>query len=210
VVPNVTTTTPGPVFSTSQLIFAGAASLVLYGAFVFVQTVRHRDYFLPANPQEQHAPLPGNRATAVSGVLMVVALAAVVLSAKALAPTAEQALNAMGAPAASVGVLVALVVMMPEGFAAVRNARANRLQTSLNLAIGSALASIGLSIPTVATMSLVYGWTLTLGLDPKNTALLVLTLFISALSLSTGRTTVMQGAVHLVIFAVYLMISVVP
>jgi len=210
VLPNYTETTPGPYYSATQLAFVAIVTLLLYGVYVLVQTVRHRDYFLPANPQEQHAALPGNRATAVSGVLMVVALAAVVLSAKALAPTAEKALNAMGAPAASVGVLVALVVMMPEGFAAVRNARANRLQTSLNLAIGSALASIGLSIPTVATMSLVYGWTLTLGLDPKNTALLVLTLFISALSLSTGRTTVMQGAVHLVIFAVYLMISVVP
>jgi Ca2+:H+ antiporter len=210
ILPNYTETTPGPYYSATQLAFVAIVTLLLYGVFVLVQTVRHREFFLPANPQEQHAPLPGNRTTAVSGVLMVVALAAVVLSAKALAPTVEKALAAMGAPPASVGVIVALVVMMPEGFAAVRAARANRLQTSLNLALGSAVASIGLSIPAVATLSLVYGWTLTLGLDPKNTALLMLTLFISALSLSTGRTTVMQGAVHLVIFAVYLMVSVVP
>jgi Ca2+:H+ antiporter len=210
ILPNYTLTTPGPFYSATQLGFVAIVTLLLYGVFVLVQTVRHRDYFLPANPQEEHAAPPGNRMTSVSGALMVVALAAVVLSAKALAPTVEKAVHALGAPAASVGVIVALVVMMPEGFAAVRAARANRLQTSLNLAIGSAVASIGLSIPTVATLSLVYGWTLTLGLDPKNTALLVLSLFISALSLSTGRTTVMQGAVHLVIFAVYLMVSIVP
>jgi Ca2+:H+ antiporter len=199
ILPNYTETTPGPYYSATQLGFVAGVTLLLYGVFVLVQTVRHREFLLPAN-----------RTTAVSGVLMVVALAAVVLSAKALAPTVEKALAAMGAPPASIGVIVALVVMMPEGFAAVRAARANRLQTSLNLALGSAVASIGLSIPAVATLSLVYGWTLTLGLDPKNTALLILTLFISALSLSTGRTTVMQGAVHLVIFAVYLMVSIVP
>lgn len=210
ILPNYTTTTPGPFYSGSQLAFVAVVTLLLYGVFVLVQTVRHRDYFLPASAQEEHAAPPGNRTAAASFVLMATALAAVVLSAKALAPTVEKAVHALGAPDASVGVIIALVVLMPEGFAAVRAARANRLQTSLNLALGSALASIGLSIPTVATLSLVYGWTLTLGLDPMGTALLVLSLFISALSLSTGRTTVMQGAVHLVVFAVYLFTTVVP
>jgi len=210
ILPNYTTTAPGPFYSGSQLAFVAVVTLLLYGVFVLVQTVRHRDYFLPANALEGHAAPPGNRTTVASGVLMAVALAAVVLSAKALAPTVEAAVHALGAPDASVGVIIALVVMMPEGFAAVRAARANRLQTSLNLALGSALASIGLSIPTVATLSLVYGWTLTLGLDPMATALLVLSLFISALSLGTGRTTVMQGAVHLVVFAVYLFTTIIP
>ena len=210
ILPNYTTTSPGPFYSGSQLAFVAVVTLLLYGVFVLVQTVRHRDYFLPANELEGHAELPGNRTTAASAVLMAVSLAAVVLSAKALAPTVEAAVHALGAPDASVGVIIALVVMMPEGFAAVRAARANRLQTSLNLALGSALASIGLSIPTVATLSLVYGWTLTLGIDPMATALLVLSLFISALSLGTGRTTVMQGAVHLVVFAVYLFTTIIP
>ena len=210
ILPNYTTTSPGPFYSGAQLAFVAVVTLLLYGVFVLVQTVRHRDYFLPANVLEGHAELPGNRTTVASAVLMAVALAAVVLSAKALAPTLERAVHAVGAPDASVGVIIALVVMMPEGFAAVRAARANRLQTSLNLALGSALASIGLSIPTVATLSLVYGWTLTLGIDPMATALLVLSLFISALSLGTGRTTVMQGAVHLVVFAVYLFTTIIP
>ena len=210
ILPNYTETTPGPFYSAGQLAFVAVVTLLLYGVFVLVQTVRHRDYFLPRGTQEEHAAPPGNRETAASGVLMVVSLAIVVLSAKALAPAVESAVRGMGAPTAAVGMIVALLVMLPEGYAAVRAARADRLQSSLNLALGSALASIGLSIPTVATLSLVYGWTLTLGLDPKGTALLVLSLFISALSLSTGRTTVMQGAVHLVLFAVYLFTTVVP
>ena len=210
ILPNYTETTPGPHYSNAQLGFVAVVTLLLYGVFVLVQTVRHRDYFLPGSEAEEHAAPPTNRAALVSGLLMVVSLTAVVLSAKALAPAVESGLLGAGLPPAAVGVVVALLVMLPEGFAAVRAARANRLQTSLNLALGSALASIGLSIPTVATLSLVFGWTLTLGLDPKGTALLVLSLFISALSLSTGRTTIMQGAVHLVLFAVYLFTTVIP
>ena len=117
---------------------------------------------------------------------------------------------AAGAPKALVGVVVAAVVLMPEGLAALRAARANRLQISLNLALGSALASIGLTIPAVAIVSLATGWTLTLGLDAKSTVLLLLALFCAAISLATGRTTVLQGAVHLVIFAVYLFTTIVP
>jgi Ca2+:H+ antiporter len=210
ILPNYTETTPGPYYSGAQLAFVAVVTLLLYGVFVLVQTVRHRDYFLPANAAEEHAAPPTGRAAAVSGALMVTSLAAVVLSAKAVAPTVKSGLMGAGLPPASAGVAVALLVMMPEGYAAVRAARANRLQTSLNLALGSALASIGLSIPAVATLSLVFGWTLTLGLDPKGTALLLLSLFISALSLGTGRTTIMQGAVHLVIFAVYLFTTVIP
>jgi Ca2+:H+ antiporter len=130
--------------------------------------------------------------------------------AKGLAPSVETLLGALGAPKALVGVIIAAVVLMPEGLAALRAARANRLQTSLNLALGSALASIGLTIPVVALVSLVTGWTLTLGIDTKSTVLLVLSLIVATLSLGTGRTTVLQGAVHLVIFAVFLFTTVVP
>ena len=135
---------------------------------------------------------------------------AVVLLAKALSPALEMAVASMGAPKTVVGIIIALVVLLPESIAAYHAARANRLQTSLNLALGSALASIGLTIPAVALVSLMTGWTLSLGIDAKSTVLLVLSLFVASLSLGTGRTTVMQGTVHLVIFAVYLFTAIVP
>jgi Ca2+:H+ antiporter len=133
-----------------------------------------------------------------------------VLLAKALAPTIETMVREAGAPKALVGIIIAFVVLLPEGLAAFRAARANRLQTSLNLALGSALASIGLTIPVVAMVSLATGWNLTLGLDGKSSVLLLLSLFVVTLSLGTGRTTVLQGVVHLVIFAVYLFTTIVP
>jgi Ca2+:H+ antiporter len=213
VLPNYTTTTPGPAYSDSQLVFIAIVSIVLYGTFVLVQTVRHRDYFLPEgadSDDETHAPPPPARLVSISGVLLLACLGGVVLLAKSLAPTLETAVLAAGAPKALVGIIIAGTVLLPEGIAAYQAARANRLQTSLNLALGSALASIGLTIPAVAIVSRVTGWTLTLGIDAKSTVLLVLSIVVATLSLSTGRTTVMQGTVHLVIFAVYLFTTIVP
>ncbi len=211
VLPNYTTTTPGPMYSPSQLAFVAVVSLVLYGTFVLVQTVRHRDYFLPADADaDAHASPPAGKVAAASSGLLVLALVAVVLLAKSLAPTIESAVAAAGAPKAVVGIIIAMVVLLPEGLAAFRAAQANRLQTSLNLALGSALASIGLTIPAVAVVSLFTGWTLTLGLDVKSGVLLLLSLFITSLSLSTGRTTVLQGTVHLVLLATYLFTTIVP
>lgn len=213
VLPNYTTSVAGPVYSASQLAFVAMVSLVLYGTFVLVQTVRHRDYFLP--PQalqdlEVHAEPPSNALTLTSAFLLVASLVAVVLLAKTLAPSIESMVTQWGAPKALVGIIIAAVVLLPEGVAAVRAARANRLQTSLNLALGSALASIGLTIPAVAVVSITTGWTLTLGLDIKSTVLLILSLFVCTLSLSTGRTTVLQGTVHLVLLATYLFTTIVP
>jgi Ca2+:H+ antiporter len=213
VLPNYTTTTPGPVYSASQLGFIAVVSLVLYGTFVLVQTVRHRDYFLPAqaaDDEDTHAARPGAREAGFSLALLLACLVAVVLLAKSLAPAIEGAVVTAGAPQALVGIIIAALVLMPEGLAALRAARANRLQTSMNLALGSALASIGLTIPAVAIVSLATGWTLTLGIDVKSTVLLVLSLLVATLSLGTGRTTVLQGMVHLLIFAVYLFTTVVP
>lgn len=213
VLPNYTTTVAGPVYSTSQLMFVAIISLVLYGAFVLVQTVRHRDYFLPPGAKldaQAHATPPGTWHATGSGALLLLSLAVVVLLAKALAPTIELMVSNAGAPKTLVGIIIAAVVLMPEGLAAYRAARANRLQTSLNLALGSALASIGLTIPAVAAVSIATGWTLTLGLDIKSTVLLLLSLFVCSLSLGTGRTTVLQGVVHLVILATYLFITIVP
>jgi Ca2+:H+ antiporter len=165
VLPNYTTTVPGPFYSVSQLAFIAVVSVVLYGTFVLVQTVRHRDYFLPDDPaasEEIHAPPPDTNVALASLGLLLVCLAAVVLLAKSLAPVIEAAVKTAGAPQALVGVIIAAVVLLPEGLAALRAARVNRLQTSLKLSLG------------------------------------------------TGRTTVLQGVVHLVIFAVYLFTTVVP
>jgi len=147
VLPNYTTSVVGPVYSASQLAFVAVVSLVLYGTFVLVQTVRHRDYFLPQTGEEAHAAPPGVKVAAMSSGLLLLGLVAVVLLAKALAPTIEAAVDRAGAPKAVVGIIIAMVVLLPEGLAAFRAAQANRLQTSLNLALGSALASIGLTIP---------------------------------------------------------------
>ena len=213
VLPNYTTTVPGPFYSVGQLAFIAVVSLVLYGTFVLVQTVRHRDYFLPkeaAENKEVHAEPPSTRVALASLAWLMACLAAVVLLAKSLAPSIEAAVASAGAPVAVVGVIIAAVVLLPEGLAALRAARANRLQTSLNLALGSALASIGLTIPAVAIVSIATGWSLTLGLDNKSSVLLLLSLFVATLSLGTGRTTVLQGVVHLVIFAAYLFTTIVP
>ena len=213
VLPNYTTTVPGPFYSVGQLAFIAVVSVVLYGTFVLVQTVRHRDYFLPKEATENkevHAEPPSTPVALASLALLMTCLAAVVLLAKSLAPSIEAAVARAGAPLAVVGVIIAAVVLLPEGLAALRAARANRLQTSLNLALGSALASIGLTIPAVAIVSIATGWSLTLGLDNKSSVLLLLSLFVATLSLGTGRTTVLQGVVHLVIFAAYLFTTIVP
>lgn len=213
VLPNYTTSVSGPVYSYSQLVFVAVVSLFLYGAFVLVQTVRHRDYFLPAHAAhdpQAHAQPPSTLQVALSGIWLVLSLAAVVLLAKALAPGVETLVTRSGAPKALVGIIIAAVVLMPESWAAFRAARANRLQTSLNLALGSALASIALTIPAVSLISVLFQWPLTLGLDMKSTVLLLLSLFVSSLSLGTGRTTVLQGAVHLVLLAVYIFTTIVP
>jgi Ca2+:H+ antiporter len=175
--------------------------------------VRHRDYFLPevaADDEEMHAAPPPAKLAWLSGLLLLVCLGSVVLLAKSLAPTLEAAVIAAGAPKALVGIIIAAVVLLPEAIAAFQAARANRLQTSLNLALGSALAGIGLTIPAVAIVSIVNGWTLSLGIDVKSTVLLLLSIIVTTLSLGTGRTTVMQGTVHLVIFSVYLFTTIVP
>jgi len=211
VLPSYAITVPGPGLSNSQLVFAGIVSLVLYLVFVFVQTIRHRDYFLAERDDEEgHAVPPSGRNALASLGLLIAALIAVVGLAKILSPVVEEGVDRMGAPAAVVGIVIAMLVLLPEGFAALRNARANRLQNSLNLALGSALASIGLTIPTVAVVSMLIGQPIHLGLQPKEIVLLALTLIVGVITLGTGRTTVLQGVVHLAIFAAFLFFAVVP
>jgi Ca2+:H+ antiporter len=212
ILPNVTITVAGPSFSRSQLSFAAIVSLILYGSFLFVQTLRHRDYFLPigAHEAETHVPPPPNKVALASAGLLLGSLVVVVALAKVLTPAVEHGIEAVGAPKNVVGIIIAGLVLLPEGLAAYRAAIANRLQTSVNLSLGSALASIGLTIPAVASISLLLNRPLTLGLDPKEEVLLALTLVINILTLGTGRTTVLQGMVHVIILSVFLFLAVVP
>jgi Ca2+:H+ antiporter len=210
ILPDYTRATPGPLYAPAQLLFVGCVSLCLYGVFLFVQTIRHRDYFIARGVTAETHIKPSGWISLISLGLLIVSLLSVVLSAKTLSPSLEAAVAAAGLPSSFVGVVIAAVVLLPEGMAAVGAARANQLQTSLNLALGSALASIGLTIPAVAVVSLWMGQPLTLGLAPEEMTLLILTLFIGTVTLATGRTTILQGTVHLVIFSVFLFLSAMP
>jgi Ca2+:H+ antiporter len=213
VLPSFTTSSAGGTYTVSQLAFVAISSLALWAVFVFVQTVRHRDYFLPptnADDEDIHAKPPSNAQAWGSFGLLLVALVSVVGLAKQLSPTIEAAVAAAGAPKAVIGIAIALLVLLPETWAAVRAARADRLQTSMNLALGSALASIGLTIPVVVVAAVLLDLPLVLGLAAKDLVLLLLTFIVGAITLGTGRTNLMQGAVHLVLFAAFLFLSLVP
>lgn len=216
VLPTFTTSKPGPEFSTVQLTFAALSSLVLYGLFVTTQTVRHRDYFLPITRQgevitsDDHAHAPSARTAMISLGLLGLALIGVVGLAKGVSPTIESGVAAADLPHAVVGVIIALLVLLPETIAALRSARRDRVQTSLNLALGSAMASIGLTIPAVALASLWLSGPLVLGLGPTHMVLLALTVVVSSLTVVPGRATPLQGGVHLVLFAAYLELAINP
>lgn len=212
IVPTLTITTPGSTLSPAQLVFAGVMSLALYSVFVFVQTVRHRDYFLPVivGSEEQHASPPSTPVALSSLGFLLISLCAVIGLAKMLSPSIQVGVQSASAPAAVVGIAIALLVLLPEAWAALRAATLNRMQTSLNLALGSALATIGLTIPAVAAVSIAFDMPLELGLAPKETALLALTLLISTITLANGRATVLHGTVHLVVFAAFIFLAVVP
>ncbi|CAL9290866.1 calcium:proton antiporter [Streptomyces rochei] len=216
VLPTFTTSAPGPEFSPVQLTFAALSSLVLYGLFIATLTVRHRDYFLPITRQgevitvEDHAHAPSARTALTSLTLLALALVGVVGLAKGVSPTIEEGVAAAGLHHAVVGVIIALLVLLPETIAAVRSARRDRVQTSLNLALGSAMASIGLTIPAVALASVWLSGPLVLGLSSVHMVLLALTVVVASLTVVPGRATPLQGGVHLVLFAAYLELAVNP
>ncbi|MDL2076845.1 ionic transporter y4hA [Streptomyces sp. GXMU-J15] len=216
VLPTFTTSKPGPEFSSVQLTFAALSSLILYGLFVATQTVRHRDYFLPLTKHgevitaDSHAEAPSARTALISLGLLGLALIGVVGLAKAVSPTIESVVESAGLKHAVVGVIIALLVLLPETIAALRAARRDRVQTSLNLALGSAMASIGLTIPAVALATIWLSGPLILGLGPTHMLLLVLTVVVASLTVVPGRATPLQGGVHLVIFAAYLELAINP
>lgn len=231
VLPTFTTSEPGPVFSPAQLAFAACASLALYGLFVITQTVRHRDFFLPVFEDEApedsahddaadddaahddadgHAPPPSGRAALISLGLLFCGLLSVVGLAKVESHAIESAVKSLGFPVSFVGVVIALLVLMPETLAAARAAQRNHMQISLNLAYGSAMASIGLTIPAIALASIWLDGPLVLGLGPTQIALLVLTVVVAALTVVPGRATRLQGGVHLVVFAAFVFLAINP
>ena len=213
VLPNFTTTQVGPSYSNSQLLFVGIVTLVIYLSFVFIQTIRHRDYFLPEVGEENsevHAAPPTTKVFVMSLVLLVLALVAVVLLGKSLSPVIESGIESIGAPKTLVGIIIAMVVLLPEGLAAYRAAKNNRLQNSLNLALGSALASIGLTIPVVAGVSILMGFDLLLGIDSKSSVLLLISLLVVMMSLRTGKTNILQGIILVLLFFVYLFVTIIP
>ncbi|MCA0300915.1 MAG: ionic transporter y4hA [Proteobacteria bacterium] len=212
VLPTYTTSAPGPFYSTPQLGFVAGATILLYGVFLYVQTVRHRDYFLSdlgGAQAEEDAHPPMARVWESAG-LLVAGLVAVVLLAKSVSGSIEDAVLAVGAPIQSVGLLVALLVLLPETVSALRAARRNELQKSLNLALGSSLATIGLTIPAVSLLAMLLGVPLELGITMPDTVLLVLTFGVSLVTFGGGRTNILPGFVHLVLFAVFVFLVFVP
>jgi Ca2+:H+ antiporter len=223
VLPSFTSSLSGPEFTPAQLTFAALASLVLYGTFVMTQTVRHRDFFLPVTEHgkagtkepidsevEDHATPPTGRAALASLGLLALALVAVVGLAKVESPAIEAGVAAVGFPPSFVGVVIALLVLLPETLAAVRAARRNRIQISLNLALGSAMASIGLTIPAIAVATVWLSTPLILGLDASHMVLLAMTVAVGTLTFVRGRATLVQGGAHLVLCAGYLILAVSP
>lgn len=214
IIPNYTTTTAGPTYSTIQLTAVGLVSIVLYGAFLFVQTMRHRDYFLCAVDDSDAASIkaapPSTTVTGVSLFFLIISLVGVVLQAKMLSPALHSTIDSAGLPDEFTGVVIATLVLAPESIAAIRASLANRPQTSINLALGSALASVALTIPLITLVAASTDVQLVLGLEPQRSALLVLAMFVSVITLLPGRTSIMQGFVHLGIFVMFIVLSAVP
>jgi Ca2+:H+ antiporter len=209
--PNYTLTTPGPIYSAGQLGFVSVVTVILYGVFLYTQTILHRGYFIGKGyaPDEAEAGV-SNRMLGLSVVLLLVSLLAVVLLAKKFSLVVDVGTALIGAPAAFAGVLVALLILLPESVAAIAAARKNDLQKSINLALGSSIATIGLTIPAVAVAAWALDKQLVLGLNAQESVLLVLTFLLSMLTFGTGRTNILFGLVHLVVFAVFVFLVFVP
>jgi len=211
VLPNYTLTTPGPVYSTAQLAFVSVVTILLYGVFLYTQTIRHRDYFIKetAGFVDDGAAVSGGM-LGLSIALLLLSLLAVVLLAKKFSLVVDSGIALAGAPPALAGVLVAVLILLPESVAAVAAARKNDLQKSINLALGSSLATIGLTIPAVAAAAYFLDKQLVLGLNGQELVLLLLTFALSMLTFGTGRTNILFGLVHMVVFAVFVFMVFVP
>ena len=200
----------GASFTPPQLTFVAVVALALYGAFLFMQTIRHPGYFRDALHHDVQIARPSHRAGAWHLVWLLVSVVSVVTVSERFAHGLEDGLRVIHTPDAILGLVIALLVLLPEALTALQAARANALQKSMNIALGSALATIGLTIPSVAVISLYTGKELILGLGARDSVLLILTLAIATVSFGTGRTNVLTGFVHLVIFFIYLFFQLFP
>jgi Ca2+:H+ antiporter len=217
VLPNFTRSTPGPTLSTVQGVSFALFTTLLYGVFLGIQTVRHRGFFveprrpgavLPAAEVDAHPAAPGD--VARHAVVLLVTMLPIVLLAKQLAKLVDHGISVLGAPSAVGGVLIALIVLAPESVSALRAAVDNQLQRAVNLCLGAALSTIGLTVPAVLGIGLVTGQRVVLGVEPTSMVLLAVTLVVSMLTFSGSPTTVLAGAVHLVLFFVYVVLLFSP
>ncbi len=218
VLPAFTVSTADPTYTPGQSVFFALITALLYGVFLAIQTGRHSGFFLQetaaggadaeaAGHGEGHGPV---HPWPYHAVFLVLTLLAIVLLSKRMAVLVQFGISSAGAPVALGGVVIALLVLTPEGIAAMQAARANRLQRSVNLLLGSALSTIGLTVPAVLAIGLLTGQTVVLGLDGASMVLLLLTLLLSSFTFGGVRTNLLQGAVHLVIFLAYLMLVFKP
>src|SRR5680860_45446 len=219
VLPNFTLSTPDPSLTGIQALSVALFTVLLYGVFLAVQTVRHRSFFVA--PQSASAPAskdhgddghakPSSSEIAIHTLLLIITVLPIVLLAKQLATLVDHGIAALGAPTALGGVLIALIVFTPEGMSALRAALANQLQRAVNLCLGAALSTIGLTVPAVLAIGMITGQSVILGLSPADMVLLAVTLAVSMLTFSVSRTTVLEGAVHLVLFFVYIVLIFSP
>lgn len=209
--PAFTKSIEGPYYSTPQLIFVSAACLIIYSFFLFAQTTRHREYFLSSGEKEDdNTNMISNRVFTISFLFLLFSLGIVVLLAKTLTPVIESVIISNNLPVTLVGVIIAAIILLPEGIAAIIAARSNRLQTSLNLALGSALASIGLTIPCVSVVCIILNMKVILGLDIKSIFLLGLSIITVMLSLSSGRSNIVYGVVLLVNLLAFVFLIIYP
>jgi len=211
VFPTFTTSTRGPTFSAPQLIFLAVMSLVIYGIFLLIQTVRHRQHFVDAGDAviDAHHSLR-MRSTGFHATMLILYLLGVVLLAEKFAIPLDNSIERLGVPQAFGGAVIAALVLAPEGIGAIAAAVRNQLQRSVNILLGSVLATIGLTIPAVVIIGFVAKRSITLGLEGANLPLLVLTLGVSVVTFGSGKTNVLQGCVHLLLFAVFLLLIFSP
>lgn len=208
--PAYTTSNWTPSFSDFQALFFSIITFAMYGVFLLMQTVRHRGYF--TEPQEPQVPdhVHAMHATWVHAVLMIATLLPIVLLSKTLTKYVNSGLDMLGLPAALGGVLIAMIVLVPEGASAIRAARHNRLQRAINLCLGAALSTIGLTVPVVLGIGAWMGHDVILGLTPVNQIMLALSLITAVLTFGTQRTNVLHGAIHIVLFLAYLALIFAP
>jgi Ca2+:H+ antiporter len=215
VIPTFTTSTPDPSLTPLQSIMIALLTMSLYGGFLLIQTVRHRAFFteptqsaIAARTHAQEKPHRGGapRSNYYHILLLFLTLLPVVLLAKPLAKLLDYGMEDLGAPTAIGGIVIAALVLAPEGLTSLKAAAHNHLQRSVNVSLGSALSTIGLTIPVILTISAVTGTPLELGLQAEMIVLLTLTLFISQVTFSGAPTNIMLGLVHLVLFATFIVL----